>query len=97
MKVNILSKTKNELKIEVEGEGHTFCNILQKTLLKDSSVEFAGYEIPHPLTSNPIIYVRTKIQRSPERALANAAKKIGADAEEFRRMFEEAWKKSVKS
>ena len=96
MKVNILNKTKNELKIEIEGEGHTFCNVLHKTLLKDSSVEFAGYEIPHPLTANPIMYIRTKTQKSPEIALTNAAKKIGADAEEFRRMFEEAWKKSVK-
>jgi len=97
MKVNILNKTKNELKIEIEGEGHTFCNILHKTLLNDSSVEFAGYEIPHTLTASPVVYVRTKSQKSPEKALINAAKKIGTDAEEFRRTFGEACKKSVKT
>ena len=53
MKINILKKTKNELKIEIEGEGHTFCNLLQDALLEDKSVEMAGYDIPHPLQANP--------------------------------------------
>jgi len=60
MKVNVLKKTSNELKIEVEGAGHTLCNLLQKELLEEDNVDMAGYDIPHPLASNSVIYVRTK-------------------------------------
>jgi len=49
MKVNVLKRTGNELKIEVEGEGHSLLNLLQKTLLEDDSIEMAGYHVPHPL------------------------------------------------
>ena len=37
MKVNVLKKTDNELKIEVEGAGHSLLNVLQKTLLEDDT------------------------------------------------------------
>lgn len=60
VKIKVLKKTGNELKIEVEGAGHGLCNLLQKKLLEDENVDMAGYDVPHPLVSNPIIYVRMK-------------------------------------
>lgn len=75
MKVKILKRTPNELKLEVEGIGHTFCNLLQKRLLEDEKVDLAGYDIPHPLASNSIIYVRTKGNVKPEEALRKAVKR----------------------
>jgi DNA-directed RNA polymerase subunit L len=83
MKVNVLKKTSNELKIEVEGAGHTVCNLLQKELLEDASVDLAGYDIPHPLASNPIIYVRTKGKVKPEQVLRNAIAKTRTINKEF--------------
>ena len=83
MKVNVLKKTPNELKVEVEGAGHTLCNLLQKELLEDASVDLAGYDIPHPLASNPIIYVRTKGKVKPEQVLRNAIEKTRAMNKEF--------------
>jgi len=59
MKVNVLKKTPDELKIEIEGAGHTICNLLQKRILEEEHVDLAGYDIPHPLASNTIIYIRT--------------------------------------
>jgi len=56
----------------------------------------AGYNIPHPLVSSPIVYVRTKGQRRPETALRNAAEKIRKQGKEFRETFEKAlsdWEK----
>jgi len=97
MQVKVLEKKANELKIEIEGENHSFCNALQRTLLEDKTIEMAGYNIPHPLISNPIVYVRTKGQRKPETALRNAAEKIRKRSKEFRETFEKAlkeWKKS---
>ena len=34
-----------EIRLEVKGEGHTFCNALQNFLLKDPTIEFSGYQI----------------------------------------------------
>jgi len=92
VKINILKKTKNELKIEIEGEGHTFCNLLQDALLEDKSVEMAGYDIPHPLVAKPILQLRTRADRSPERALLKALDRIGQVSNEFLQEFQKATK-----
>jgi DNA-directed RNA polymerase subunit L len=96
MKVKILKKNLNEMRLELEGEGHTFCNLLQKALLEDEAVEMASYNIPHPLVSSPIVYVRMKEKRKsekkPETALKEAAIKIRHLTKEFRTSFEKALK-----
>ena len=93
MKVKILKETANELKIEIEGAGHTLCNLLQKILLEDENVDLAGYDIPHPLASNPTVYVRTKGKAKPKQALLNALKKAKDINKEFSKTFEKALKK----
>ena len=75
MKIKVLKKEKNELKIEVEAASHGLCNLLQKKLLEDENVDVAGYDVPHPLASNPVIYVRMKGAAKPEDALVKAAEK----------------------
>lgn len=76
MKIKVLKKSENELKIEIEGTTHGLCNLLQKRLLEDKTVDFAGYDIPHPLASNPIVSVRMKGNAKPEDALIKAVEKI---------------------
>jgi DNA-directed RNA polymerase subunit L len=93
LKINVLKRTENELKIEVEGAGHTLCNLLQKKLLEDEDVDMAGYDIPHPLVSKPIIYVRTKGKVTPEEALRKAIEKLLKLSDEFGRELEKALKK----
>ncbi len=92
MKINILKKSKNEMKIEIEDEGHTFCNLLQHALLEDKSVEVAGYDIPHPLVAKPILHLKTRSDRSPERALLRALDRIDQMTNEFLKEFEKATK-----
>src|SRR3989304_3479783 len=96
MNVKILDRTPGEMRLEIEGEGHTFCNVLQKALLDDDTVETASYDIPHPLISNPIVYVKMKEKRKPEKrpetALKEAAEKIRHDTRDFRASFEKALK-----
>jgi DNA-directed RNA polymerase subunit L len=96
MKIKVLEKTSNELKMEIEGEGHTLYNLLQKVLLEDETIETAGYHIQHPLIGNATIYVRTKGTQKPETSLQEAAKKIQGQCEEFKSCFEKAlneWQK----
>lgn len=92
MKINVLEKSKKVLKIELEGEGHTFCNLLQHILLQDKTVEMAGYDIPHPLISNPVLQIRMKGNRSPEKALARALGQIKQTTDTFLKEFEKASK-----
>ncbi|RJS79460.1 DNA-directed RNA polymerase subunit L [Candidatus Bathyarchaeota archaeon] len=97
MKVKILKKTASELKIEVEGAGHTLCNLLQKRLLEDENVDVAGYDIPHPLASNPIIYIRTKGDVKPEEALKKAVERALDMNKEFGEQFQKALKSNPSS
>lgn len=92
MQLKILDKKPNELTLEVEGEGHTLCNLLESTLLEDDEVEFASYNISHPLVANPVITVRTKGNKTPEEALKEAAEKILKKGRELREEFEKALK-----
>ena len=76
MKIKVLTKSDKELKIEIEGGTHGICNLLAKRLLEDKTVEFAGYDVPHPLASSPIIYLRMKGTAKPEDALIRAVEKV---------------------
>jgi len=90
MEVKIISRTKTELKIEIVGEDHTFCNLLQTVLLDDKNVEIAGYDQPHPLIRSSIIYLRTKREISPEKVLLNALENLKAINKEFDDKFSKA-------
>jgi len=92
MKVKVLKRTDNELKIEVEGEGHSLLNLLQKTLLEDDSIEMAGYDVPHPLFDRGILYVHTKEQQKPEDVVKEATKKVHGLNKEFQKSFKKASK-----
>lgn len=76
MKIKVLKRSDNELKIELEGATHGLCNLLQKRLLEDRTVDFAGYDVPHPLVSSPAIYILMKGSVKPEDALTKAIEKI---------------------
>lgn len=92
MKVKVLKKTPNELKIEVEGAGHTICNLLQRKILEEEQVDLAGYDIPHPLASSSIVYVRTEDDVKPETVLKNAIGKARQMSKEFGKELKKALK-----
>jgi DNA-directed RNA polymerase subunit L len=83
VKIKVLKKSENELRIEIEGGSHGLCNLIQKRLLEDKRVDFAGYDVPHPLASNPIIYVRMKGKTKPEDAILVAVEKVKETNETF--------------
>lgn len=94
MKVKVLKKTSDEFKIEVEGVGHTLCNLLQKRILEEENVDLAGYDVPHPMSSSAIVYVRTKGKAKPEEILKQAAERARDLNKEFGKEFEKALKKA---
>jgi DNA-directed RNA polymerase subunit L len=90
LRIKTIKKTKDELKLEIEGEGHTFCNLLQNTLVEDRNVKIAGYDTPHPLTEKSIIYIKVKKDSDPKKALERALKKISLRTENFLTEFKKA-------
>jgi DNA-directed RNA polymerase subunit L len=92
MKIKVLKDTANELKLEIEGEGHSLLNLLQKTILEDDSIEMAGYDVPHPLIDRAILYVHTKGKKSPETVVKEATKKVTSLSKEFQKSFKKASK-----
>ena len=94
MKVKVLNKTPNELRLEIDGVGHTLCNLLQKRILDEDNVDLAGYDIPHPMTPKAIVYVRTKGKVKPEAVLKSAVAKARELNSDFGKEFERALKKA---
>jgi len=90
MKVKVLKSSGNEMRIEIEGEGHSFCSALESVLLEDKDIDFAGYKIPHPLFSKSVFYIRTKGKKRAKAVMKRAAKRLGEKMTEFQRLFEES-------
>ena len=63
----------------------------QNALLEDKRVDFAGYDVPHPLAASPIIYIKMKGKAKPEDALLEAVEKVkdanDAFGKELNRVF----------
>lgn len=89
MKPTTIENSRYELKFEIGGEGHSFPNLLRKTLLEEPSVEFAGYNIEHPLLASPVVTLKTK-RRTSNVILREALEKMLARTEEFRKKFVQA-------
>ena len=88
MKIKIIAEEGNELKIEIEGEGHSLGNLLQQELLEDKRVEIAGYDVPHPLINSAILYIRTLGRKSPRKSLQEALKRLQDKIDAFQENVE---------
>ena len=84
----VLNKTANEIEFEIEDESHGVCNALRHILMQNEDVEYAVYNIDHPLTGKPIMTIKTK-EGNPKDALKRAAEQLKADSESFKQLIEE--------
>jgi DNA-directed RNA polymerase subunit L len=60
----------NSYTIKLNQGGHTIGALLQEVLYSDMNIEFASYDIPHPLTPEMVIRIHTK--KTPESVLKTA-------------------------
>ncbi|AEC51483.1 DNA-directed RNA polymerase subunit L [Pyrococcus sp. NA2] len=95
MKIEVIKKEQDLLEFYLEGEDHTFANLLTETLRENPHVKFAAYTIEHPITMarKPRFRVVTDGKITPEKALEDAARKIFERAKEVL----DAWEKAIKS
>ena len=83
MELKILESKKNRLKLEVVGEGHTFCNLL-KDGLWEAGADVAGYNLEHPLIGEPWLLIEGD---NPEKTLTGAVNKLRSINKDLRAEF----------
>ena len=87
--IEIIEDKTLELEFIVHGESHWVCNALRHILMQDSDVEYAVYNIDHPLTGEPNMTIKTKRGKRPRKVLKKAASQLKDDAADFKKLIEE--------
>lgn len=79
MKLELLERDKNQIKIRVIGETHTLLNLLRENSWKKGA-EKASYIIKHPYMSYPEITIKSA---NPLKTLTDAATEIESQSKEL--------------
>jgi DNA-directed RNA polymerase subunit L len=87
MKLTILEKSANEIKIEIDQTDMTLLHPLVEELLRDKAVAEAQYMMGHPVLDKPVLRVKTKTGK-PETAIKRCSKKLGSTFGKMRESFE---------
>jgi DNA-directed RNA polymerase subunit L len=93
MDLRVIENEETELSIEIQGEDHTFMNVLKGSLLEVDGVTAATYDM-NPEQSggqtDPIVTVKTDGSIDPLDALEAGATGVESKADAFREAFEAA-------
>ena len=89
MEVEFSVHEKNEAKFTIKGERHSLPALLRHYLLKDKGVEFAAYQMSHPLFGSPVFTLKTE-GKTVDKALADAADAISSDLKDLKKQFKSA-------
>ena len=79
-----------ELTFIVHDESHGVFNALRHVLMQDPDVEYAVYNIDHPLTGKPQMTIKTKRGKRPRSVLKKAAEELQKESSDFKQLIDEA-------
>ena len=91
MKMEVLKNEKDMVEFRLEGERHSFPNLLRSKLLENKDVEYVSYVLDHPLDRNCRFVLKTS-GKTPKKVLEEATKEIDAELEEFASKIKKAMK-----
>ncbi|MCR4335678.1 MAG: DNA-directed RNA polymerase subunit L [archaeon] len=91
MKIDVIKNEKDYAEFILEGEKHSFPNLLKQKLLDNSAVEFVSYLVEHPNDKKAKFVLKTK-GKTPKKVLEDASKEVEKDLDEFEKNI----KKTVK-
>ena len=86
----ILDDNTLELTFRINDESHGVCNALRHVLMQDPDVEYAVYNIDHPLTGKPEMTIRTKRGKRPKAVLKKAALELQKESDDFKQLLEKS-------
>lgn len=81
MEVDVISDDKGCIEIEIAGEDHTLCNSIRREIYNENGDVIAGYNIEHPLISNPRMIVTSD---KPRKTILNAVDRLKSKNKELR-------------
>ncbi|WP_303335746.1 DNA-directed RNA polymerase subunit L [Methanobrevibacter sp.] len=87
--IEIIEDKTLELTFIVHGESHGICNALRHNLMKNPDVEYAVYNIDHPLTGEPEMTIKTKRGKRPRIVLKQAAEELLEETDELKKLIED--------
>jgi DNA-directed RNA polymerase subunit L len=82
MNIKILELTKDKVKLLIQGEGHTFMNVLTEEILTDPDVDIARYLIKFQF-SDPELLVTTNGRKDPLQVISEACQRISRTCTEL--------------
>lgn len=88
MELKVIKETKTEFIFEIEGVGHTFCNLLKNRLYDVKGVETTSYSIDHPLIGIPRFIVITDSKIDARKAILEAIKEIKNNNSKMEKIIE---------
>lgn len=87
MELNVKESKKNRFVVEIKGQGHSLCGSLKDELQKDKELKNAGYFVEHPQVGVPTLLVETSGDKTPQKAIADACKRLQKQNEKFLELF----------
>lgn len=82
LKINIVKYDRNYLEAIIQGETHTLFAPLIEYLLNNPDVEYAMYDVDHPLLQNVRFRIKTK-NKEPIEVIKETIQLILRDIQEF--------------
>ncbi len=81
------TRIQNAATFTVEREDHTIGNVVRMQLLRDPTVLFAGYRVPHPLEHHVLIKVQCTDESRPTLALSNSIRDLVSECRTLEERF----------
>ncbi len=91
MEVKVEDVAPNEIRVRVKGETYTLLTPIVEELNSREDVEFAGYDVPHPLKEEGLIFLRVKEGLDPRAILKDTIKSLMGEYDKL----EESFKKEL--
>lgn len=93
MDVEVKEVGPSEIRVIVKGETYTLLTPIVDELNLREEVEFAGYDVPHPLKEEGIIFLRVKDGLNPRKVLREAVEKLIDEYDGLEKSFREELEK----
>ncbi len=89
MDIEVKEVGPSEIRVVIKGETYTLLTPIVEELNARDDVEFAGYDVPHPLKEEGIIFLRVRDGLDPRKILRETVEKLIKEYEGLEKSFRE--------
>lgn len=86
MELEILEKSKNELKIKFSEIDQGILNLIKSRLWEDKDTDMAGFYLTHPESGHPVFFLRTK-KKDPKKVWNSTIDSISKQVDGLKKDF----------